>query len=316
MRISHESVAPGGYAARMTTQQLQAFVAVAERRQLTEAARQLGLSQPTLSRQVQALEKELGARLLTRTARGVVLTDAGERFLGHAREALDALRIGTTELHELTQHPRGPVAMGALPTVGAYLLPPLLQAFAKRFPEVRLKLTEALAAELEERVAAGELDLAILTLPLSRVDLVAQKLWEEPFVLLVPKGHRLAQGKRPVPLSAVVGEPLVILPGTTATEALRAACEAVGQEPHIALEVDHPESMRRMVERGVGLALLPALMAGDKRGATEGVEVQNPPRRTVALVHRGERSLTAAARALKRHLVEKLQQGEGLTTRR
>lgn len=301
----------------MTTQQLQAFVAVAERRQLTEAARQLGLSQPTLSRQVQALEKELGARLLTRTARGVVLTDAGVKFLGHAREALDALRAGTTELHELTQSPRGPVSLGTLPTVGAYLLPPLLQAFGKRFPEVRLRVAEALAPELEERVASGELDLAVLTLPLSRVDLVTQKLWEEPFVLMVPRGHRLGQSKRPVQLSEVAGEPLVMLPGTTASEALRLACESVGQEPRVAMEVDHPESMRRMVERGVGLALLPALMARDKRGgAFEAVEVQSPPRRTVALVHRGERSLTAAARALKRHVVEKLQSDMAVTTRK
>src|SRR4051812_32598138 len=110
----------------MTTGQLEAFLAVAERRQLTDAARRLGISQPTLSRQIQALEKELGVRLLVRTARGAVLTDAGERFLAPAREARDALRAGAADLHELAGAPRGPVALGTLPTVGAYLLPPLL----------------------------------------------------------------------------------------------------------------------------------------------------------------------------------------------
>lgn len=291
----------------MTTEQLEAFRAVAERRQLTDAARRLGLSQPTLSRQVQALERELGVRLLVRTPRGVVLTEAGERFLAHTREALDTLREGTTELHELAHLPRGPTSMGALPTVGAYLLPGLLQAFLKKLPEVQIRLAEALAPELEERVADGQLDLAILNLPLRRQDLVAQKLWEESFVLVVPRGHKLAQAKRPISLEAVVGEPLVVVGGTSATAALRAACEARGQEPRIALEVDHPESLRRMVERGVGIALLPELMArGRGAGSFDVVDVQNPPRRTVALVHRGERSLTSAARALKRYLTDQL----------
>jgi DNA-binding transcriptional LysR family regulator len=291
----------------MTTEQLEAFRAVAERGQLTDAARRLGLSQPTLSRQVQALERELGVKLLVRTPRGVVLTEAGERFLGHAREALDSLREGTTALHELAHHPRGPASLGALPTVGAYLLPTLLQAFLKRFPEVHIRLAEALADGLEERVANGDLDLAILNLPLRRQDLVAQKLWEEAFVLVVPRGHKLAQLKRPLPLDAVISEPLVVVGGTSATAAIRGACEARGEEPKVALEVDHPESLRRMVERGVGIALLPELMARARgAGAFEVVDVQSPPRRTVAIVHRGEKSLTSAARALKRYLVEQL----------
>ena len=291
----------------MTTTQLQAFIAVAERRQLTEAARRLGLAQPTLSRQIQALEKELGARLLVRTPRGMVLTDAGERFLAHAREGLEALREGATELHELATEPRGPVGVGALPTVGAYLMPALLASFVRRFPRVRVRLAEALAPELEQRVAEGDLDLAIVNLPIRRSDLVAQKLWEESFALVAPRGHRLAQARRPT-LAAVAREPLVVIPGTAATLALQAAAEAQGKAPQVVLEVDHPESLRRMVERGLGVALLPELMARERRGGNiEVVEVRDAPRRTVALVHRGERTLTAAARALKRLLVEKLQ---------
>jgi len=293
----------------MTTDQLEAFRAVAERQQLTDAARRLGLSQPTLSRQVQALERELGVKLLVRTPRGAVLTEPGERFLAHAREALDTLRDGATELHELANSPRGPTSLGSLPTVGAYLLPALLQAFLKKLPDVRIRLAEALAPELEERIANGELDLGIMNLPLRRQDLVAQKLWEEAFVLVVPRGHKLAQAKRPVSLDVLIGEPLVVVGGTAATDAVRAACEARGQEPRIALEVDHPESLRRMVERGVGIALLPAVMAKARgAGAFEVVDVQNPPRRAVALVHRGERSLTSAARALKRFLSDQLRE--------
>ena len=291
----------------MEIEQLEAFAAVAAEGRFTEAAKRLGVSQPTLSRHLQSLEQELGVRLLTRTPRGAALTDPGQRFLRRAREALDALRAGTSELHELAQTPRGPVSIGALPTVGAYLLPPLIEAFLQQNPQVQMRLVEGPAGELEERVADGGLDFAVTTLPLARLDLIAQKLWSEPFMLAVPPGHRLARARRPVPLSAVVDEKLVVVSGSSANAPLWAACEARGKKPRIGIEVDHPQSQRRMVERGVGVALMPAIMARDHKGARfQVVEVQAAPRRTVALIHRGERSLTYGARELKRFMVERL----------
>jgi LysR family transcriptional activator of glutamate synthase operon len=292
---------------RMNLDQLRSFVTLAERRTFTEAAHRLGLSQPTLSRQVHALEEELGAKLLVRTPRGVALTDSGARFLSRAREAVEVLRQGSDELHELAHLPRGPVAIGVLPTVGAYALPEVLGAFLAQFKEVRLRLAEAHADGLEEKVAKGELDLVITTLPVHRVELVAQKLWSEPFRLVVPRGHRLARARRPVALAEVTGETVVVVPGSAAEAALRAASEASGQELRVGLEVDHAESQRRMVERGVGVALLPAIMLRDHQdGLCEVVDVRDAPRRTVALVHRGEASLTYGARALKRFVLERL----------
>ena len=122
------------------------------------------------------------------------------------------------------------------------------------------------------------------------------------------RADKLTQSKRPVSLAAIAREPLVVVTGTVATH--RAACVGggAGSPPRIAMEVDHPESLRRMVERGLGVALLPELMARDRQGANFDVaEVRDAPRRTVALVHRGERSLTSAARALKRVIAERLQ---------
>jgi LysR family transcriptional activator of glutamate synthase operon len=291
----------------MNLDQLRAFVMLAERRTFTEAARRLGLSQPTLSRQVQALEEELGAKLLVRTPRGVALTDSGARFLSRARDAVEALRQGSEELHELASLPRGPVAIGVLPTVGAYALPEVLGTFVGQFKMVQLRLVEAHADGLEEKVAEGELDLVITTLPLHRLELVSQKLWSEPFRLVVPRGHRLARGRKPVLLSEVTSEAMVVVPGSAAEAALRAACEAAGQELRVSLEVDHAESQRRMVERGVGVALLPAIMLRDHQaGLCEVVDLRDGPKRTVALVHRGQNSLTYGARALKRFILERL----------
>jgi DNA-binding transcriptional LysR family regulator len=99
----------------------------------------------------------------------------------------------------------------------------------------------------------------------------------------------------------------VIVEASSANASLWAACEALGLQPRVGIEVDHPQSQRRMVERGVGVALLPEIMARDTGGARFAViEVQSPPRRTVAMIHRGERSLTYGARALKRFLAARL----------
>jgi DNA-binding transcriptional LysR family regulator len=292
----------------MNTEQLRAFVQVAQEGRLTVAARRLGVSQPGLSRQLQALETELGVRLLVRAPGGAVLTDAGERFLPHARRALDALTAGTAELGQLTTTPRGAVSLGTLQSVGTYLLPDLVRAFKDRYPEVLPRLSEGTHDALESRVASGELDLCIVNLPMRRVDLMAQRLWEEELVLAVPRGHRLTKLKRPVALTEVVEEALVVIPGMSGTNALEAACEASGVQPRVAVEMDNAEGLRRMVERGLGVALLPGLMARDH--AARGFDVveleHGGPRRQVALVHRGEEYLTAAARALKTFIVESL----------
>jgi DNA-binding transcriptional LysR family regulator len=291
----------------MNLDQLRAFIMLAERRTFTEAARRLGLSQPTLSRQVQSLEEELGAKLLVRTPRGVALTDSGARFLSRAREAAEVLRQGTEELHELATMPRGPVSLGVLPTVGAYALPDVMGAFVAQFKQVRLALSEAHAPALEELVAGGEVDLIITTLPLHHLELVSRKLWAESYRLVVPRGHRLARQRRQVSLSEVVGETMIVVPGSAAEAALRAAAEQNGLELRVGLLVDNAESQRRMVERGVGVALLPAIMLRDHQGGLcEVVDVRDAPRRVVAIVHRGERSLTYGARALMRFLVDRL----------
>ncbi len=290
----------------MTSEQLRAFLEVARAGRLATAAKGLGLSQSGLSRQLQSLEATLGTRLLIRTPSGAVLTDAGERFLPHAQRAVDALTAGSSELERLAGTPHGVVALGTLHTVGAYLLPDIVPAFAQRFPEVRPRLSEGLAPALEEAVARGALDLAIVSLPVRRADLVTQKLWEESLVLAVPRGHRLTRLGKAVTLDEAVEESWVVIPGMSGTRALEAACEARGVTPRVAVETDNAEAMRRMVERGLGVAMVPQLMARDHH--SQGFDVvplaRGGMKRQVALLHRGEGYLTAAARALKTFIVE------------
>jgi DNA-binding transcriptional LysR family regulator len=292
----------------MDVDQLRAFVAVARARRFTRAARTLGTTQPSLSRRVQQLERALGAKLVVRTPAGVVLTSAGERFLGHAERALASVDAGRTALEELSGEPRGTVALGSQPTISAYVLPALLARFLARHREVVLRLREGLADQIEERLASGELDLAIMNLPVRRLDLAAQKLWQEDYLLVVPAAHRLASADRAVALADAVSEPLVVVPGAQATHALFAACEEKGVRPHVVVDADNLEAVRRMVERGLGVALLPRTMAE----ATDARRVRALPiarggvRRQVALVHRGEAYLTSAARALRATIIEVL----------
>ena len=289
----------------MDVEQLRAFVAIARARRFTRAARQLGTSQPNLSRRLQHLERELAAKLVVRTPGGVVLTSAGERFLGYAERAIASVDAGRTALDELGGQPRGAVALGSQPTIGAYALPVALARFHAEQPGIVLRLREGLAESIEERLASGELDLGLLNLPVRRVDLSAQKLWQEDYLLAVPAGHRLAASDRPVALGEAATEPLVVVDGVASTAALVAACEERGARPRIVVEADNLEAVRRMVERGVGIALLPRIMAeaavSDRMRTVE--VARGGLRRQVALVHRGEAYLTGAARALRSTLI-------------
>jgi LysR family transcriptional activator of glutamate synthase operon len=289
----------------MDVDQLRAFVAIARARRFTRAARQLGTSQPNLSRRLQHLERELAAKLVVRTPAGVVLTSAGERFLSYAESAIASVDAGRTALDELGGQPRGSVALGSQPTIGTYVLPEALARFHAEQPGILLRLREGLAESIEARLASGELDLGLLNLPVRRVDLTAQKLWQEDYLLAVPAGHRLAMGDRPVALGEAAAEPLVVVDGVASTAALVAACEERGAQPRIVVEADNLEAVRRMVERGVGIALLPRIMAeaavSDRLRTVE--VARGGLRRQVALVHRGDAYLTGAARALRATLI-------------
>jgi DNA-binding transcriptional LysR family regulator len=292
----------------MDVDRLRAFVAVARARRFIRAATALGVSQPSLSRRVQQLEEDLGAKLVVRTPAGVVLTSAGERFLPHAERALASVDAGRNAIDELGGEPRGAVTLGSQQTLHAYVLPPVLARFHAQYPHIYLRLREALPERVEERLAAGEFDLGLMNLPVRRLELSVQKLWQEDYVLVVPMGHRLAGLGRAVALSEAAEERLVIIAGVPATAALFAACEERGIQPRVVAEADNLEAVRRMVELGMGVYLLPRTMAqaADARRLRSVDIARGGVRRHVALVHRGEADLTAAAKVLRAVIVEML----------
>lgn len=284
----------------MQIDELRAFAALARAGRFTAAADALSVSQPTLSRRVQRLERAFGAKLVVRASEGVVLTEAGRRALAHVERALASLSSALAEVGDLGSEPRGVVNIGALPTVGTYALPPVIAAFHRRYPQVRLTVREGFSGTLEALVAGGELDLALVNHPPQHGDLSARRLWVEDYLLAVPPQHRLA-GKRRVALEELLDEPFVVIPGTKAMLAVTALAASRGRAPIVALETDNLASVARMVEAGLGVALVPRLMTGERRGWRAHLVALKEPavRREVGLVHRGAGYLTAAARALR-----------------
>jgi LysR family transcriptional regulator, transcription activator of glutamate synthase operon len=282
---------------------LRAFVVVARHGKVTPAAVELHVSQPTLTRRLQALERELETKLLVRQSSGTRLTSAGERFLEHAVRCLDALHRGRDALDEVAGVLRGSVAVGTIPSVGTYALPDVLARFHRDHPEVRLSLIEGLPRELESILVSGEADLAIVNLPLQRSELTTRTLWREEYVLAIPADHPLASrplDEGPVPLEEIGREPLVAVPSSPATHAVIAAAEARGAHARLVVSADNHESVRRMVARGVGVALVPRMMTRVSTPHVVYREVgRGVPRRRVAVAHRGEATLSGAARALR-----------------
>jgi len=288
----------------MDENELRAFTVLARELRFTRAANLLGVSQPTLSRLVQRLEKQLGAKLVVRGPQGVVLTDAGEHFLSHAARALASIDSGIAEVSELSGEPRGEVKMGALPTIAAYVLPPVVAAFHKAHPAVKLIIHEGFSGALEAKVVRGELDLAMVQYPPKSEEVSALLLWHEEHRLAVPPQHRLAGSKKPVDLQTLVDEHFVVIPGMPGMRKMEELCAAVGKRPQIALETENLESVRRMIEAGLGISLVPALMARDKRWRVDPIPIAGGiVSRDVCIVHRGAGYLTGGARALRNAII-------------
>lgn len=292
--------------AGVDVEDLRALVALSRAGRFTAAARALGWSQPTFSRRIQALEREVGMKLVVRTAGGAVLTEPGEKLLAHVERALASLDSGLTELAELAGVPKGQVALGTLPTVAVHVLPPIVARFHRKHPDVRILVREGFSGPLQDLVARGELDMAIVHHPVRREELSERRLFREDYLLAVPPRHRLARAKKPVALASVATEPFVVIPGAPAMAAIEAACAARKVRPVVALETDNLESVRRMVEAGLGIALVPRMMTRDRRRwRAEIVElVAGSVTREIAIVHRGAGYLGAAARLLREAIVD------------
>jgi DNA-binding transcriptional LysR family regulator len=243
----------------MEPRRLLTFRAVAHRRSFSQAARELALSQPSVSQQVAALERELGTRLLDRRPGGLRLTRSGVVLLEHADAIAERLELAGAQLAEIAGSERATLRIGAFPTALASLVP----AAVERLEGVRVIVEEGASSALHERVRSGGLHLAVTFQPADEprrepAGLERRDLLRETFLIVLAPDHPLA-GREAVGLAELAGE------GWTAPSAdgiIVRACRAAGFEPRIASMTRDQLAIRALVARGLAVTLVPALLAG------------------------------------------------------
>jgi DNA-binding transcriptional LysR family regulator len=248
----------------MEIRQLRYLVALAEARNFTRAAEHEHIAQPALSQQIRRLEQEAGVALVERTTRRVALTEAGELLAVRARRILAELDSATADLQALSGLQTGHVLIGAIHTMGPLDLSIALGTFHERHPGVELTVREESSEELAELLRVDELDLAFLSVT-ERIEshgLGFHLLVTEELVAIVPRNHRLG-GRRRVRMAELAGERFIAFrEGARLRELLISASRAAGFEPEIALESNESQLIRRLVARGLGVAIVPRSDSG------------------------------------------------------
>src|SRR5690348_5066324 len=286
----------------VTLTELRYVVALAQERHFGRAAQKCFVTQPTLSLALAKLEDELGVKLFERNKNEVLVTSRGQAIVEQARRVLDEVnkiphlaRGGQDQL-------AGPLRLGAIPTIGPYLLPDLVPILRKRAPAMPLVIEENLTGNLAPMLRDGELDVVIIALPFAVPGVKTRVVYEEPFSVVVPEGHRWEQRKAVKP-GELAGENLLVLnAGHCFRDQVMEACPG---QPNTALPEGRAgsslETIRNMVASGLGVSVLPA-SALTSRYATRMLRVvpfTTPvPSRHVALAWRASFDRPAAVQVL------------------
>lgn len=242
----------------MQVQELRWFVAVVDEPHVSRTAAALHVSQPALSRSLRRLEATVGVQLFDRVGRALEPNAHGRLLAGHLRRALAEIDAGTEAVREAAHPEAGEVRLAFLHTLGTWLVPELVGAYRRDHPAVRFTLSQDTATVMADELLAGRHDL-LLTSPRPDSDQIGwRKLLDEPLRLAVPPGHRLA-GRRRIRLREVADEPFVMMEPANALRATTdALCARAGFAPRVAFEGQDAETLRGLVQAGLGVALLPA----------------------------------------------------------
>jgi LysR family hydrogen peroxide-inducible transcriptional activator len=275
---------------RPTLRQLEYFVAVSERLSFRRAAESCHVSQPSLSAQIAQLEALLGTKLFERDRRGVQLTPAGAGLVPGAKETLSACdRFG--QLARSFGAPlTGPLRLGVIPTIGAYLLPRVLPAVNAAYPELQVFLREEMTSRLLEQLAEGKLDLLLLAIDIDLGGVATLPLFSDPFVLAVPDDDELANATE-VGLSDLDGRDVLLLDeGHCLRDQTLPLCDTAGADELGGFRASSLGTITQMVANGIGITLLPELAVEREAAAVPGLRTisfgADGPSRAVGLAWR------------------------------
>ncbi len=282
----------------MQLQQLVYFLAVARARHFTRAAEHVHVAQPSLSKQIQNLETELGSELFHRARGNVSLTPAGEVLLPLAKRILADVETARLQVHELAELRSGRLRLGATPSLCTGLVADALVRFSACYPGIELLVDESGSRDLVRQVAGGALDLAVITSPLHRGDPVldAVAILRDELAVAVPRDAE--SDLISIRVTDLEHRALVMFrDGYDLRTMTLAACQRAGFTPRFAIEGGEMDAVLSFVEAGLGVAVVPSMVL-PSRPKLRGVPFVAPvPTRTIALAHRSDVRPPRAAEA-------------------
>ncbi len=283
-------------------QALEQFVILARTRSFTRAGEDLNLSQSALSRAIQKLEEQVGHPLFDRKPREVVLTDLGDLLFERAQEILKLVEQTTAELAEAGR--RGRIRLGAIPTIAPYFLPGLLGGFAEMRPDISVAVQEDTTGNLIKRCLNGEIDLAIVALPIVAKYVEVEPLFSEELLLVAPVGHPLAMAEH-LPVKALEGFPFVMLSEAHClAENIYSLCRRQSVHPVTVERTSQLTTVQELVSLDHGVSIIPQMARcidqSDRRvyRSFSG----EPPRRTIAMMWNPQRHRSKGTKALMEHV--------------
>jgi DNA-binding transcriptional LysR family regulator len=280
--------------------QLEAFVQVANQRSFSRAAEALFLTQPSVTARIQALERDLSERLFERSGRGVHLTEVGACFLPHAERVLGSLRTGRDAIEALRNLQSGSLFIASATTVSTYILPGLLRAFRSRFPHVEVSVRTGRSEQVLEMLLADEAPIGLVR-AVHHPDIDVRGLIEDEVILVANADHDLAHGGT-ISVEQLAGHPFIFFDRNSSYYSLaQRLFRQHGIVPRQQMELDSMEATKKMVEEGLGIALLPriALERELQDGSLRAIDLEGLPNQTrqIALISRRSRPLGPVAQA-------------------
>lgn len=286
----------------MNLRALQYFVKLSDLRHFSKAAEACFVSQPTLSTQVRKLEDELGVQLVERSPRKIMLTPVGEEIAERARLVLSDIDQIRAVARRAGDPADGNLRLGLFPTLAPYFLPHVIPTIREQYPNLRLQLAEEKTDDILKMLQQGELDAALLALPINVDGLDLKILFDEPFVLAVPGDHPLAAKSR-ITLKDLNGSELLLLEeGHCLREHALEVCALAGAHERVDFHATSMETLRQMVAANVGITLMPLLSVKPPIAQTRNlvtIRFASPtPSRTIAMVWRNSSALADFLREL------------------
>jgi len=291
----------------MTLNELRYIIAVSQELNFRKASERVFVSQPALSLAIQKLEEELGVQIFERSRTAVSVTPIGEMIIAQAQRALEEV----AQIKEIASQGKdqlaGTLRLGAIYTVGPYLLPELIPVLRQKAPNMPLEMEENMTANLQALLANGRLDVIIIALPFNMPGIATLPLYDEDFSVVVPLEHPWAKRKK-IKTSDLSGEKVLLLnSGHCFSNQVREACSEFNSAIGEIQQGNSLETIRNMVASGLGITVLPQTANSDKYHSqlTREIPFAPPvPARRIALAWRKSFARREAIEILAKSIIE------------